>query len=166
MASLNEVEAILVTAVVTALLAVWAIITQRVVSRRVATLEYIARTESDEDLIKARNAFLKIAADDDKLLKLAAPAMYVNDNAAAIRLVLNEREQIAIGIQFGVLDKTYIRRYLRGQLIRDFRLAAPFIYKLRAHTGNPAIFHEFEDLVGSFVEKTMPRRWYWTKLWF
>lgn len=166
MASLSEVEAILLTAAVTAVLAVWAIITQRIVSRRIATLEYIARVESDEDLINARNKFIEMTNDDGRLLKYADPAKYVTDEAHAIRLVLNEREQLAIGIQFGVLDKAYIRRYSRGTLIRDFRLAAPFIYKIRSHAKNPAIYHEFEDLVRSLADKKMPSRWHWTRLWF
>lgn len=166
MASLGEVEAILVTAVITAILAVWAIITQRVVSRRVATLEYIARVESDEDLIKARNEFIALTSDDDNILKFADPSKFTSDEAHSIRLVLNEREQLAVGIQFGVLDKHYIRRYSRGIILKDFRLAAPFIYKLRALYDNPAIYHEFEDLARSLEANKMPSRWYWTRLWF
>lgn len=165
MASLSEVEAILITACVSALLAVWAIITQRVVSRRVATLEYIARVESDEDLINARNKFIELTSSNGNLLKFADPNRYNSAEAHAIRLVLNEREQLAIGVQFGVLDKSYIRRYSRGQLVKDFRIAAPFIYKIRAVSANPAIYHEFEDLVRSFVDKKMPARWHWTRLW-
>lgn len=166
MASLSEVEAILLTAIVSAALATWAIITQRVVSRRIATLEYIARVESDEDLINARNKFIDLTSDDDQILKFADPAKYNTPEAHAIRLVLNEREQLAIGIQFGVLDKTYIRRYARGALVKDFRLAAPFIYRIRSSAKNPAIYHEFEDLVRSYSDKNMPRRWHWTRLWF
>lgn len=163
---MNQIEAILLTAFVTAILAVWAIITQRVVSRRVATLEYIARAESDKDLIEARNAFIEITKDDGELLKYADSNLFTEQKAHQIRIVLNEREQLAVGIQFGVLDRSYIKRYLRGALIRDFRLAAPFIYKIRGNLNNSAVYHEFEDLVRSFTDKKMPKRFYWTRLWF
>ena len=163
---MNQIEAILATALVTAILAIWAIITQRVVSRRVATLEYISRSESDKDLIEARNKFIELTNDDGALLKYADPSKFTDDEAHKIRVALNEREQLAIAIQFGVLDSAYIKRYARGIIIRDFRLAAPFIYKIRANLNNPAIYHEFEELVRSFENNKMPSRSYWTRLWF
>lgn len=46
MASLSEVEAILLTALVAAALALWGVITQRVVSRRSATLDYLWEIDS------------------------------------------------------------------------------------------------------------------------
>ncbi|OAO02587.1 hypothetical protein A8B75_11640 [Sphingomonadales bacterium EhC05] len=166
MASLGEVEAILLTATIAAILAVWGIITQRVVARRVATLNHLARVDADNDLIDARKMFIKLTNDDGAILKYADPATFDTDEATSVRLVLNEHERLAIGMQFGVLDREYIKRTWRGTLIRDFTLAAPFIYKLRQHTKNPAIYHEFEELVRSLVDKKMPKRWYWTKLWF
>lgn len=166
MASLGEVEAILLTASLAAILAVWGVITQRVVTRRSATLDFLSRVDTDNDLIDAREKFNKLTEVDGGLAVYADPKKYHTDDAKSIRLVLNEHERIALGIQFGILDREFVKRHCRGQLIADWTFAAPFVYKIRAETSNPAIYHEFEDLVSLMQQNKMPRRGYFWRLWF
>lgn len=166
LASMNEVEAIFVTAVVAGLIAIWGIITQRVISRRAETLQYFSRVDNDQDMINARKKFVELTTDGKALMKYANPKKYDTDEASALRLVLNENERLAIAIQFGVLDREFVRRNVRGVLIRDWELSAPFVYKLRAEVDNPAIYHEFEDLARLLGDNKMPRRGYFWRLWF
>jgi hypothetical protein len=168
MASINEVEAIFVAALLAGLLAVWGVITQRVVARRNATLEYFSRMDNDRDLIQARKVFVRVTGDGDDcdLISFAGPDKYDTEEAAALRLTLNENERLAIGIQFGIIDREFVRRAIRGTLIRDWELSAPWVYKLRSETRNPAIYHEFEDLARSMSDVKMPRRSYTWRLWF
>lgn len=166
MASLNEVEAIFVTALAAGVVAVWGIITQRVVARRLATLDYFSRMDNDRDLIEARKEFVKVTCEGCDLISFASPDKYDTKEAAALRLVLNENERLAIGIQFGILDREFVRRASRGVLIRDWELSAPFVYKLRAEVGNPAVYHEFEDLSRALSDNKMPKRSYFWRLWF
>jgi hypothetical protein len=166
MASLTEVEAIFVAAVLAALVAVWGIISQRVVTRRLATLEYFSRMDNDRDLIEARKVFIKATCEDCDLISFAKPEKYETPEAAALRLVMNENERLAIGIQFGILDREFVKRACRGVLIRDWELAAPWVYRLRSELGNAALFHEIEDLARALSDNRLPRRSYRWRLWF
>jgi hypothetical protein len=166
MASISEVEAIFLTAVVATIIALWGVITQRVVTRRGATLDFLSGMDTDNDLITARAEFNKAAKQPGGLAVLADAAQRDSDGAKAMRLVLNQNERIAIGIQFGILDREFVCRHGRGTLLRDWSLAAPFIYKLRQEYQNPALFHEFEDLARSLSDKPMPSRTAFWRLWF
>ncbi|HKC02980.1 MAG TPA: DUF4760 domain-containing protein, partial [Sphingomicrobium sp.] len=143
MASLNEVEAIFVTAFLAGLIAVWGVITQRIVARRNATLDYFSRMDNDRDLIDARKLFVHVTGEGFDLMSFTTPDKYDTNEAAAMRLTLNENERLAIGIQFGILDREFVRRAVRGTIIRDWELAAPWVYKIRSVTCNAAIYHEF-----------------------
>lgn len=163
---MNEVEAILVTAMLAAFIAIAGVITQRVIARRAHTLDYLARVDNDKDLIDARVIFIELTNDDSKALKYALSKNYSTKESTALRLILNEHEKLAIALQFGVLDRAFVARHCRGILIRDWQLAAPFVYKLRKEIDNVGIYREFEDLAAMLqgIRKT-PRSYFW-KLWF
>lgn len=163
---MNEVEAIFVAALLAGILTVWGIITQRVVARRLATLDYFARVDNDKDIIQARKLFVKVTAEGYDLMGLADPSKYDTDEAGALRLLLNENEKLAIGIQFGILDKEFVCRAVKGTIIRDWQLSAPFIYKVRAATGRDMLYHEFEELALSFADNRKPQRSSRWRLWF
>lgn len=166
MASLSEVEAILVTAVCAAVIAVWGVITQRVVSRRSATLDYLWEIDSDQDILEARKTFINVTKEDGGIAKYAEREKRGSTQTDAIRLILNTHERIAIGIQFGILDSEFVKRHSRGTILQDWALAAPFVYAIRSSINNPAIYHEFEELARAFSATNMPRRSYWWRLWF
>lgn len=165
MASLNQVEAILIIGIASVLLAMVTVWSHRTTARRTSTLNYLARIDTDQDLIEARKTFSEVTSNYKKILKFAQKDKYHSDEASKVRLVLNENEKIAIGIQFGALDGKYIRRTTRGQLINDYKVAAPYIYALREIADNPAIYHEFEELVRALQSNRMPVRRQWWKFW-
>lgn len=165
MASLNQVEAILAIGAATAIIALLTLWNHRKVARSNATLVYLASIDTDKDVIEARETFSNVTSDFRQVLKYAQPEKFHSKKASHIRRILNENEKIAVGIQFGALDARYIRRTMRGQLLHDYKLSAPYIYKLRDIMDNPAIYHEFEDLVRAFQSNQMPKRRNWWKFW-
>lgn len=166
MASLNEVEAILVTAMCAGILAVWGIITQRIVTRRSNTLDYLWEIDSDKDLLDARKDFIRVTKEEGGIAKYAEIDKRISKDTDSIRLILNTHERMAIGIQFGILDHEFVKRHSRGTILQDWSLAAPFVYAIRTSIDNPAIYHEFEELARACSERNMPRRSYWWRLWF
>lgn len=171
MASLTETEAIFITAVVAAIVAIWGIITTRVVARRSATMEHFRRIGSDRDMIDARKLFIDLTGRPGGLATFACRAPLASANAhateiEAIRTVLNDYEMLAVGVQFGTFDLPIIARYYKSTIVRDWGHAAPFIYKLRADLGSSALYHEFEELAHWLQGPRMPSRKSWTRLWF
>lgn len=166
MASISEVEAILVTALVAALIAIWGIITQRTVARRLATIERIAELEADRDMIKAREKFNEISAPGGKLAHSWKPEDLSAEELDAIRLVLNDFELTAIGIQHGILDFNIVKQFQKGTMLRDWARAAAFVKSLRTELNRPLIYYELETLVDWFEKDRRPKRRMWMKLWF
>lgn len=78
-----------------------------------------------------------------------------------IRIVLNEFELIAIGIQRGILDFTIYKRWAGREVLRYWDHAAPFITELRRRVGNPMIYREFEVLKNWIASETAPTRSFW-----
>lgn len=171
MASLTEVEAIFITAVGATLIAVWGVITTRIVARRSATLEHFRRIGSDKDMIEARKEFIALTEESGGLAVYACATPLSANNVDAdkidhIRTVLNDYEMLAVGVQFGTFDLSIIDRYYKSTIMRDWGHAAPFVYKVRADLKSPAIYHEFEELTRWLQTNTMPSRSRWTRLWF
>jgi hypothetical protein len=162
---MNEVQAVVVTGGFASMIAVWAIISQRAIAARKATLDFIRESESDNDLIQARTLFLALATAPDGLGKWAAQEHVNSNEARAIRTVLNEHELVAIAIQRGILDDTTYRRFCRSIMLQRWKHALPFVHARRARSGNKALFHEFEELAKWYDDSEgMPRRrFFWSK---
>ncbi|MBJ7412503.1 MAG: DUF4760 domain-containing protein [Phenylobacterium sp.] len=160
----NEVSAVLVTAALAAVIAIWGIISQRGITARQTTLEFIRNSESDEDMIAARATFWRLSRDPAGLGPWAAQPL--TDEFKHVRTVLNEYEMIAIGIQRGILDDELYRRWYKSGVIRAWNHAAPFVLARRNSTGNEALWHEFEEMARWYKGSPgMPRRGrFWAKL--
>jgi Domain of unknown function (DUF4760) len=154
----------LLCAAVAAAIAVWGVVTQRIVARRRATLDYLVRIGTDNDLILARDKFAELTKEEGGLARWAEPQHLGTSELSAIRLVLNENERLAIAIQFGILDIAFVKRHSRAVILRDWQLASPFIMALRGKQNSTALFHKFEDLVAKLESNRLPRRSYWWKL--
>jgi hypothetical protein len=166
MAPMNEVGAIFVTAAIATVIAIWGVISQRQIARRQNTMAHITNSESDKDLIKARQQFITLAKASGGLAPWADADKEQTDEAQAIRLILNDFELISISIQFGVMDNALIRRFERGSIIRYWFYAAPYVYALRGRLGSDSLYHEFEEMARWMKTKNMPRRSYLSRLIF
>lgn len=160
---LNEVSAVVATAGVAAVIAIWGILSQRSITARAATLEFIRQSESDHDLIKARAEFARLALEDDGLGKWASKP--TSDEFKHIRMTLNEYEMVAIGIQRGIYEDAIYRRWHRSGVLSAWKAAAPFVFARRANTGSDSLYHEFEELARYYKGKNpMPRRgFFWAR---
>jgi len=162
---INEVQAILLTATVAASIAVWGILSQRAITARQVTLNFIRESEADNDIISARQLFNDLAMDGDGLGKWARDEHAKSKEAQAIRLILNEQELIAIAIQRGILDDTTYRRFFKSGVIKTWKYAAPYVLARRTRTGNVSLYHEFEELARYYRgQPPLPqRRFFWGK---
>jgi len=165
-ASTSEVGAILASALLAGLLAIWGVITQRIVARRQSTLEHLARADADRDMIAARKIFIELTTQSGGLQQYAAQEKENTDEVQAIRLVLNDMELMSIGVQFGALDLQIIKRYAKGTIIRYWFYAVPFVYAIRLRLNAPSAYHEFEELARWMQDNKMPHRRVWLKLLF
>src|SRR6185312_4651118 len=101
---MNDVGAILVSAGVAGIIAMWGIVSQRAITRRRTTLEFISRGDADKDIIQARQKFIELARSNGGLRAHAEEECEKNEDTQKIKLVLNEFELVSIGIQRGVID--------------------------------------------------------------
>ncbi|HEY8581043.1 MAG TPA: DUF4760 domain-containing protein [Beijerinckiaceae bacterium] len=161
---MTQVEATLVIGAVAALIAVWGVLTQRAIARRRATFDHIAKTEADADVIKARRKFIELAKANGGLARWAEEEHERSEEVQSIKLILNDFELIAIGIQRGIIDMEFYKRWYKSGVVRHWSHAHPFVAALRSRTRNNMLFHEFEQLAGWFDDnKAPPRKFrFWT----
>jgi hypothetical protein len=160
-----NVGAIFFTSILAAIIAFSGIISQRAITRRRSTLEHIVRMEADGNFIVARRKFRELSKTADGLAPWASVDRESTPEAQNIRLVLNEFEIVSIGIQLGIFDFETYRRWFQSTVVRFWTHGAPYINALRARTGHPSLFHEFEELSRWMNEnKRPPRRYKWLRL--
>jgi hypothetical protein len=157
---LTEAQAIILTALVAALIALWGLFSQRAIARRQCTFEHIARGECDGDLLRARRAFRALARGEGGLAKWAAAEHEQSDEAQCIFTVINEFELVAIGIQRGIIDFELFARWFKTGTVNKWNEAAPFVTIMRQRRGQ-SLYYEFEQMVGWFNDNKMPRRVWW-----
>ena len=108
-----DTYAILATGFAAAVVAIWGIISQRAITRRQVTLEHISRQEGDKELIEARSKFILLAKAPGGLEPFADVSKETASELVFIKLVLNEYELIAIGIERGIIDFELYRLWFR-----------------------------------------------------
>lgn len=147
--------------------AIWGVLTQRMIARRKATMEHLAIDNTDGDMIKARTHFIELAKAEGGLAKWAEPAHERSEQLESIRLILNDFELVSNSIQFGIMDFEFYKQNSHGTVSRYWECAAPFIHALRAKTGRQSLYKEFEVLAG-WIDKGVspPKRSIWKRKLF
>ena len=158
--------AVLISGGVGAVVAVWGLLSQRSIARRRTTFDHIAASERDGYMIKARQKFIELAKAPDGLAKWAAEDKEQTEEVQCIKIVLNELELVAIGIQRGIIDAELYKRWFKSGVIHHWRHAEPFVSVLRNRTGNHAFFHEFQEMARWFQDDKMPHRRWWIGRFF
>ena len=164
MAPMSEVGAILLSGGVAAIIAIWAVFTHRAIARRVLTFQHIADSEADRDLIAARKMFIELSREEGGLTKWAEKSAEGTVEQQSVRLVVNWFENIAIGIQRGVIDYKFFRLWFRSATITHWDLASPFVNHLRNRVHNKMLFHEFEEMAKWMNDEKKPTRYWWVGL--
>lgn len=148
--------------IVSAIVAIGILVTNRGIARRRATLDLILHIESDGDLIEARNAFSEIKKRDSRSSTYGKEDQRATDDAEHIRTVLNINELVAVSIQEGVIDERVYRRWFNSAFIDDHKTMTGYIEETRKWR-NPHVFKELEALAVRW-EATNPD-WYAGPSW-
>jgi hypothetical protein len=162
----TENPVLLVFGFLAILVAIWGVITQRVVARRHTTIDFIHKQQTDKDVIDARKIFIEQARAPGGLAKWADKSEEGKPESQAIQTVLNHYELIAIGIELGILDFEIYKRYNKTNTITFWHHGAPFIHAIRSRMSNDALYHEFEQMAWWLKERKMPKRNRWRGLFF
>lgn len=102
----------------------------------------------DKDYIVARRVFIEIRdGDQAKIIAVAQATAQKDEDASAVRTIMNDYELVASGIHRNILDDPFLRTFNRGTAIKDFDMMKPYIDEMRRVNGNDAIFAEFEKMV-------------------
>lgn len=143
---------------IAAAIAIWGVLTHRAMVRRSNTMQHIADCEADRDVLMARDKFIELSTQAGGLAVWAAADKESSKETAAIRLILNDFELVAVGIQHGIIDFEFYRRYCHGTIIRYWQKSAPFIHALRERVGSQTIYSEFEQLYDWVNTNKKPKR--------
>ncbi len=136
---------IVLTGSLAAMLAIWGVISQRQISRRKSTFDYIGKLTNDPDWISAADEFAK-CVENGTLESLANSGMLTSPEARKIQLLLNNYENVSIGIQYGIIDFKIIKDNWRSNIKYHWTKGNAFIVKMREKTKTPTLFCEFEKL--------------------
>jgi Domain of unknown function (DUF4760) len=163
---MTQIQAVFISTFIAATVAIWGVLSQRAIARRRATIDLIARNEADHDLIQGYQKYVELALAPEGLAKWADIANEKTVETQTIRLILNQYELVAIGIQLGILDYKFWQRWGKSTTIRSWNHASPFVLRLRERLSNPAVYHEFEELVKALQGEKMPKRNWWLGRFF
>lgn len=144
-----------------ALIAIWTIVSANRRARRASSFEHIARQTRDRELIEmfeefrqVRNALTKRF---DKLNGAPFGVKHVDGQEVSyhktmlsaddvLKKVFNYYEATAIGIDTDALDNDHIKRWWRGTYVLDFRDFAAFVYEQRLLAPAPELYVEYEKV--------------------
>jgi len=131
--------ALIVTAVGIIITIIWS---KRIACRR-ATLDLLLLQQTDQGTINSRTEFTKLR-DEGHLSKWAEPDNTHSKHATTLRAILNKYELIAIGLQQGILDEKFYKKWHRTTLVKDWIECKPFVMQIRQNSKVPTFFCEFE----------------------
>lgn len=125
---------------------------QRRIARQTLTINTIERQLWDGDYIETRAKFIKArdSKTTDALRNLASKENAQEDEAAAMRTILNNYELLSLGIVTGVLDEAIYKRYFRKTFTTDYELSKPFIQGVRDRS--PRAYKEYTALYEKWRE--------------
>lgn len=146
--------AVFLSTVIASIVAIVSIRSQRATARLRETFSTIDRGNWDEDLIRSRQDFARIkrALSQSK----QSIAKYAEDNdsddkdAITLQTIMNDYENIALGVRLNIIDEMYLCRWMKGALLRDWNTLSPLVTTYRHKLNNPAVYIEFEGLAAAW----------------
>lgn len=173
----NSSIAIIASAVSAAVFAYYNIRQQIALARLKETFGMLNRDNWDQDVIQARNQFGKIKSGLAGQAKSISHYCYTSarppiDGAEADQVkhiadcttlltILNDYENIALGVRRNILDEVFLHRWMRGTLLDDWETLSPLVSEYRQRKSRPEAYIEFEGLAGAWKRglSYRPRRW-------
>ncbi len=120
---------------ISAIIAILAIINARSVARQKATLDMIEKKESTEHYRALNERFSELRKGRG-FTHLNDPAAEDKADRRALLDYLNHYEMVAIGIRQGILDDRFYRAWMEGAFVRDWNAAADWIQRERWKLGS------------------------------
>ena len=146
-------------AVAAAIISIWGVYSQRVLTRRQATIAHLALA-GDRSVNDTIQAFIKLSREPN-IARYAEEDQQGTDPSLTITAVLNQFELISVGIQRGIFEYELIKTWQAGSIIRYWNAAHPFVVALRNRVGVPTIWREFELLNHWVSGAEKPRKTLW-----
>jgi hypothetical protein len=119
------------------------------------TFATVKQDNWDKDLIDARKTFGRIKADLKRdggtIAKYADLAAEGNEDAIILQTIMNDYENVALGVRHNIMDEVYLFRWMRGALIRDWNDFSPLVTAYRHQFQSPALYIEFEGLATAWM---------------
>jgi hypothetical protein len=152
----NASAAILVSASLASLFAFLSIRYQRATTRLRETFATINDDNWDKDVIKARTVFSNVKKElgDNKpdIAKYIGANVdpEVTEKVIFLQTIMNDYENLALGVRHNIVDEDYLYRWMRSTIIEDWNSLSPLVAAYRYARRNPNVYVEFEGLASSW----------------
>ena len=110
------------------------------------TFETVQRTLWDNDYVTSRTAFNRLRNAKEGLVKYASFSPGDEEELAHIRQILNDYENMCIGMKTGIIDEQYVYYWQRSTFINDWEAAKGFVMHVRNVQSQPKLFETFEEI--------------------
>lgn len=152
--------AAVLTALVSATVALLVLLYTRAANRRRATLDMVMKTLLDETAQRKQNDFKDLIKrhndeqDDFTLTDLLPDAARGTPNRRTMLYQFNVYELMALGIKRGIFDEAFYKRWYHNQFMTDYEHALPFVSGLQKR--KPTIFCECTALYRKWAKQGHP----------
>lgn len=144
--------AILLSAIIGASVALYAIGEQRRIARKRATLDMLSRNEWDAAYLESKRKFNELRDSANGLAKWTAEEHWGSAELNVIRNSLNDYELVAVGIKEGILDEELYKRWFESSLTKDWKASEAFIRQVRDLEKSEKFFCEFEWIAKKWID--------------
>lgn len=146
---------------IAAVIAIWGVYSQRVLTRRQTTVEHLFSLKNDASVQANIQKFIALSRGNQNLAKWADEEHIGKPETLAIIAVMNDFELMAVGIQHGIYEYELVKRFQASTIKRFWSAAHPFVVALRTRTQTPTIWCETEKLHGWVTGAKDPFRHLW-----
>lgn len=141
------------------LVAIISVLANRSTARLKQTADLLFDSRNDKDLQEGHKIIRSYHdAPDKKINVLGEPDKFENEDAIAIRYVLNHFEVVAIGIKRGIYDETVVKEAWCRLLVTCYERTEPLIKAIRDKSKIPTALQEFECLACRWKDKPLKKR--------
>ncbi|WXU00670.1 MAG: hypothetical protein Ctma_1399 [Catillopecten margaritatus gill symbiont] len=121
---------------------------QRDTTKKDKTISLLMKDLEDDFLKSGMQTLLKVHNNEDDDVAIYANSAHKNDeNAIAIRNLLNYYENISVGVGSNIYDVEMIKKSQKTMILSIYKQSKPFITRLREQNKNPNLYIEFERFV-------------------
>lgn len=118
--------------------------------RQRATIDLLLQENQDARMIEA-HALIMALSNETPLVSCLSPNSEFEEELAAIRLLLNRYEFVALGIKTGAFEESVYKSLKYSQVINVWDKAKPLIMEIRRTHGKHTYYQELEWLANRWL---------------